>query len=432
MAILSNFEITILTLRTVTSTHTGLPEQQWHPLAEHYPPKFDATRTDFCEKYIGVPSLATLSVEPGQGLSRSRRTSQFAHHASPVDIDDLEWPESAVESETERAVEFAIDYKVHCGFTFNDSDEADLIVFRTYLDGERIGSGFVKRDRWERRGTYRVRKKGKRVWIDDPFAAVGEWVQQKWTFAPGHHGTLKIEAWRETHRAQHVRQGMFQTPSNTGWMPLAAQYPDTGVIDLTGMSDDLSAIESVTVSPRVKKTRKIDLWPMATFVFEYRSEETLKTLGMIREPDMVMDDDDETEAGPMPKRAKSPQPLQPRQYCYDTSQFWSSPSNPAPAAAFSSICPATAMSDAEFDALLNQTQADCQEVNTVDLTTDTTLRSYSSMTTNSTSYTTYSSTATTNYELYSDNKEFVSQTSSKGNDPPQNCGTEVVDLTMLD
>ena len=216
MAILANFEVTILAPKhNVTN---GMLMTTWEPISEHDPPYLDDAqkgRQDFCQKYVGVVSSTdTCTLEP--------------------------------------SYEFAIDFKVYCGFTFTTCEDADteFIVFRAYLDGEKIGTAHVKRKRWERSGTYRVRKKSRRFWVEE----AGSWIESKWGFDPGLHGTLKIEVWKQGERA--ASSGSWDHPdwsSDANW---------AFVSDFDG---------GMPKPPRVRHTTKVGMAPMATFVYEYRS-----------------------------------------------------------------------------------------------------------------------------------------------------------------
>lgn len=223
MAILDNFEVTILTLGWSSPNSRTTCERVWKGIVEHSPPGSEIQKSSYntCRRYIGVPPL--------QNLEQVDRVS----------------------------TEFVIDYKVRCGFVFPDQHDTgvEYIVFRTYLDDEKIGSAKVDRKRWEQSGTYRVRKQGKRYRVENE----QRWIRQRWMFDPGLHGTIKVEIWRER----------TKIPAIDIW----------GFIDLTGDDDvvvgqqDLSTIayESNAKRPRIKHTTKLDLLPIATFEFEYRS-----------------------------------------------------------------------------------------------------------------------------------------------------------------
>jgi len=243
----SNFEVTILSLQRHNSD--GMSTTTWQPIIEHNPPYSNPTRQDqSVQKYIGIATTTYLERQ---------------HH-----------------------YEFAIDFKVHCGFTFIDGDDTEYLVFRTYLDDLKIGSAFVKRERWERSGTYRVRKKGRRFWVDELQA----WVQKPWEFDSGLHGTLKVEVWRETDR-----------PASSGSWDHPDFFSEGNIYD-SGNAVVLSEFDQgLPKLPRVRHTRKVDMWPMATFVYEYRSEgwstrvvgdtltlaDTLKILGVTQQPETI-------------------------------------------------------------------------------------------------------------------------------------------------
>lgn len=223
MAIVDNFGITILTDDPALSASRTTSESRWTKLQEYQPPGSDVHDSSYstCRRYIGVPPVRYLD-----------GTDHFSH-------------------------EFVIDYKVKCGFVFPDQQDTgtDHIVFRTYLDDEKIGSAAVKRQRWERSGTYRVRKQGKRYRVENE----QRWIRQKWLFDPGLHGTIRVEVWRERNKPTVMH--------------------DWGLIDLTRDDDfvipqaDVWEIshEPCVKQPRVKHTEKVDLLPIATFEFEYRS-----------------------------------------------------------------------------------------------------------------------------------------------------------------
>lgn len=224
MAILDNFEVTILTVSQPRPNLGNNLETTWAGVKEYEPPGADVQKSCFntCRKYIGVPPLRTL------------------------------------DSTDRVSTEFVIDYKIKCGFSFADQNDTgvEYIVFRTYLDDDKIGSASVKRSRWERSGTYRIRKQGKRYRVENDQS----WIRQRWMFDPGLHGTIKVEVWRERTKIPIIN--------------------DWGFIDLTREDDlvvgqeDLSAIayEANAKRPRVKHLVKLDLLPIATFEFEYRSE----------------------------------------------------------------------------------------------------------------------------------------------------------------
>ncbi len=222
MVILGNFEVTILLPRHETSdVMAGASTTTWQPITEHDPPYLttaDQGPSTSSQKYIGITPTINLEQQ---------------HH-----------------------YEFAIDFKVHCGFTFLDGDDVEYLVFRTYLDNIKIGSAFVKRERWERSGTYRVRKKGRRYWVDE----LQSWVQKPWELESGLHGTLKIEVWRE--RSGRASSGSWDHPDFFGEGNI---YDSGNAITLNDFNGGLPKM------PRVRHTRKVDLWPMATFVYEYRS-----------------------------------------------------------------------------------------------------------------------------------------------------------------
>lgn len=221
MAIINSFEVTVLTpCRGSASSESVSSKRGWAVVDEHKKTHVKPhlrDRADFRQRYIAAPP--------------------------PTD---------------QVLGEFAIDFKAHCGFTFADNDGTEFLVFRTFLDGEKIGSGHVKRQRWERSGTYRVRKKSRRYWL----AEHSRWVEQKWHFDHGLHGTLKIEVWRQRRR-RIPSHGSWDHPAN---LPVA--HNEFGeYIDLTHPSVELNP-----KLPQVRHTEKIDPHPLATFVFEYRSE----------------------------------------------------------------------------------------------------------------------------------------------------------------
>lgn len=221
MAILNNFEVTILV--PDRADHETGSRCNWTLVSEYNTlnPSLVATSTSsYCQKYIGIAP----KVDP------------FLGHQLPC--------------------EFAVDFKIHCGFTFVDNDETEFLVFRTFLDDNKIGSGFVKRERWQRSGSYRVRKKGRRFWVPEEF----RWIEQKWHFDQGLHGTIRVEVWRE--RVKPPCSGSWNHPG----LPAGAnEFGD--FIDLT---DD--SINVYPKLPRVRHTSKIDEQPIAIFSFEYRSE----------------------------------------------------------------------------------------------------------------------------------------------------------------
>lgn len=223
MAILNNFEVTILSPQyRISNPLDGTSTTIWQPINEHDPLHLkdtDQTLSSSSQKYIGITPTNSLDQD---------------HH-----------------------YEFAIDFKAHCGFNFIDGDAAEYIVFRTYLDDVKIGSAFVKRERWERSGTYRVRKKGRRYWVDE----LQSWVQKPWEFDSGLHGTLKIEVWRECSRP--ASSGSWDHPDFFGEGNI---YDSGNAIALNEFDGGLPKM------PRVRHTKKVDLWPMATFVYDYRSE----------------------------------------------------------------------------------------------------------------------------------------------------------------
>lgn len=252
MVIQSNFEVTISSLQRHNSD--GMSTTTWQPIVEHNPPYSNPTGQDqSVQKYIGIATTTDLERQ---------------HH-----------------------YEFAIDFKVHCGFTFIDGDDTEYLVFRTYLDDIKIGSAFVKRERWERSGTYRVRKKGRRFWVDE----LQGWVHKPWAFDSGLHGMLKVEVWRETDR-----------PASSGSWDHPDFFSEGNIYD-SGNAVVLSEVDGgLPKLPRVRHTRKVDMWPMATFVYEYRSEDTLKILGVTQQPgtmqkptiDLTQADDDPSTDGP--------------------------------------------------------------------------------------------------------------------------------------
>lgn len=226
MAILDNFEVTVLSLdRSYPYQKRPSTDPRWVEVEEYNPPGSETQQPAYntCRRYIGVPPL--------QNLDSAERVS----------------------------TEFVIDYKVRCGFTFPDQRDTgvEYIVFRTYLDDEKIGAASVNRKRWERSGTYRQRKQGRRYKVEYE----DRWIRQRWMFDPGLHGTIKIEVWRERTK-----------------IPVM-QPNEWGLIDLTGDDElvvrqwELSEIahETGVKRPRVKNMVKVDLVPLATFEFEYRS-----------------------------------------------------------------------------------------------------------------------------------------------------------------
>ena len=216
MVIHSNFEATIL------SRHPSVSTTTWQPMIERDPPYLEPDEQDqppTIRKYIGIRPV--------------------------IDVDG------------EHHYEFAIDYKIHCGFNFLDGDDAQYIVFRTYLDNVKIGSAFVKRERWEKSGTYRVRKNGRRYWMDE----LQSWVQKPWEFQSGLHGTLRIEVWREGDRP--ASSGSWDHPDFFGEGNI---YDSGNALVLSEFDGGLPKL------PRVRHTKKVDMWPMMTFLYEYRSE----------------------------------------------------------------------------------------------------------------------------------------------------------------
>lgn len=225
MAIIGNFEVTISSPKYSTLPN-GHIRTDWVPIPEFDPPGSKSPTLDStdCHKYIGI--------------------------SSPEEPTSEELPEA----ENGPGPAFAIDFKTHCGFNFVDTDEAEYIVFRTYLDDNKIGSAFIRRERWERAGTYRVRKTGRRFWVCE----MQSWVHRNWTFDRGLHGTIKIELWRQCNR--QPAPGSWNFP-----------YLDGDGIDNANYIDLNSPILN-TKPTRIRHTAKVDGWPLATFVFEYRSE----------------------------------------------------------------------------------------------------------------------------------------------------------------
>ena len=234
MAILGNFEVIFLRPTQPFYLPSGtLQSSSWEVVAEHNAPDEKYNRPDsvYCQRYIP---------------------------AYPAPDSTLEVP---------RVSQFGFDFKCNCGFEFADGDETEFLVFRVYHDDHKIGSGFLRRSTWERPGTYRVRKTARRFWLEDK----QRWVESKWHFDEGLHGTIKVELWRERQKP----------PSSGTW-----NHPDLPVeanefgeyIDLTKDYINLNPRK-----PRVRHTSKIDPFPMATFVFEYRPENTLRLMGLWKE-----------------------------------------------------------------------------------------------------------------------------------------------------
>lgn len=224
MAILDNFEVDILTINQSRPGPGNALETTWAQVREHEPPGVDTLKSSFntCRKYIGIPPIRMLDANDRVNT------------------------------------EFVIDYKVKCGFSFADQNDTgvEYIVFRTYLDGEKIGSASVKRSRWERSGTYRIRKQGKRYRVENDH----RWIRQRWMFDPGLHGTIKVEVWRER----------TKIPVVSDWDFIDLTMDDNLVVG----QEDLPTIvyEPNAKRPRVRHLVKLDLLPIATFEFEYRSE----------------------------------------------------------------------------------------------------------------------------------------------------------------
>lgn len=224
MAILDNFGVTVLTLDGSTSDEPiTSSEPRWVGVEEYEAPGSENQQPAFntCRRYIAVPAIE-------ENVSRSRSST-----------------------------EFAIDYKIRCGFVFPDQRDTDseYIVFRTYLDDEKIGGASVHRRRWEKSGTYRQRKYGRRHRVENEH----RWIRQRWMFDPGLHGTIKVEVWRERKR--------IPAAHGLGFVDL------TGDDDLVIAQSDLQSIvhEPYAKRPRVRSMVKVDLIPLATFEFEYRS-----------------------------------------------------------------------------------------------------------------------------------------------------------------
>ncbi|KAK5096766.1 hypothetical protein LTS08_007256 [Lithohypha guttulata] len=240
MAIIDAYEVNVLTLTDITKKkYREATRTRWEALPEYEipGPRPKQTKADCCQRYISAQS----TIDPS-----------FGH-----DI----------------LTEFAVDFKVRCGFTFADNDGTEFLVFRTYLDDNKIGSAFVKRERWERSGTYRVRKRSRRYWL----AVQQKWIEQNWTFDSGLHGTLRIEVWRERTRAPAI--GSWNNPD------LPTDNNEFG--DFIDLADETISLK--TKGARVRHASRIDPRPMATFEFEYRSQDTLRQLGILETPKDTID-----------------------------------------------------------------------------------------------------------------------------------------------
>lgn len=220
MAILDAFEVTILTPddfdRNVNPTRA-----RWEVVEEYSNPHLDKSQSnDRCTRHIA----AWTTVDPLLG------------HYVPT--------------------QFAVDFKITGGFQFADSDETEFLVFRVYHDDRKIGSGHIKCEQWERPGTFRVRKKGRRFWLEPE----QKWIEEKWIFDEGLHGTIRVEIWR--HKTDFAKPGTWNNPD----LPTETNQFGT-FIDLT--NDALNLDPGRT---RVRFAKRIDPNPLATFVFEYRSK----------------------------------------------------------------------------------------------------------------------------------------------------------------
>ena len=154
---------------------------------------------------------------------------------------------------------FAIDFKTSGPIVRPEAQRNDYIVFRVYHDDKKIGSAHVKREMWKRRLTYRVRKKGRRHWVEGR----NQWVEQRWCFDQGSHGSLRIEVWWE--RDGVACDGAWNKPYTlpTKWNEFS---------EYVNLEDP--TINTRPLIPRVRHARKVDDIPIAEFVFEYRSEGT--------------------------------------------------------------------------------------------------------------------------------------------------------------
>lgn len=219
MAILGYFEVQILQ-PTYDKDHLGQNQTTWTPMQEYDPPGSSYRQTPGSDletqAYIGIPDIHRLLYDPG-------------------------WPGPL----------FAIDFRTKCGFKF-DSSNAKYLVYRVYLDDVKIGSSFVKRDRWERSGSYRVRKTGRRFYSIE----TDTWTRRPWAIDSGIHGTIRVEVWRQTDKAADIGSCYYPEMEDPS---LGALF-----VDLTG--------EDEGVNTRVRHTAKVDACPLATFNFEYRSE----------------------------------------------------------------------------------------------------------------------------------------------------------------
>lgn len=221
MAIIDAYEVTILTSDNIAANDAQKTKISWKPVAEYVAMEEEQSMTpNKCTRHITAYSI----VDPLFG------------HLVPQ--------------------QFAIDLRITGGFAFADDDSTELLVFRIYHDGRKIGSGYVPREKWERPGTFRVRKKGRRFWLE----AQQWWVMERWSFDDGLHGTIKVVVWRE--RYDYAQAGTWNNP----------ELPD-------GMEDielsfylNSNALDFNPGPTRVRHARKIDAKPLATFLFEYRSQ----------------------------------------------------------------------------------------------------------------------------------------------------------------
>ena len=166
-------------------------------------------------------------------------------------------------------VDFAIDYKVKCGFQFDD--EADFIVFRTKFDGAKYGTAHVPRARFQKPGSYRVRKSGRRRYdnggwhfIDYAFFTADfnkrHDREEPDMFVPRR---LDIEVWREREWTA------VDQPLSNGTRRRGSSGSDYSVIDLTNPLSTWG--QHTTKPPKVRHTRAIDAKPLVVFTFENRS-----------------------------------------------------------------------------------------------------------------------------------------------------------------
>lgn len=221
MAILDAYEVTILTPSDDTGDGSKTAgKQSWKPVDEYVGAKGKgSSTTDSCTRHIAAYTTV----------------DQLFGHSVPQ--------------------QFAIDFKVTGGFQFADAGDTEMLVFRVYHDDSRIGSGHIKREKWERPGSFRVRKRGRRIWLETE----QWWVMENWSFDEGLHGTIKVEVWRE-------RYGLAKSKARQPNLPIGMDDLDPAFY-LSSNALDFNPSRT-----RVRYTEKIDDKPLATFLFEYRSQ----------------------------------------------------------------------------------------------------------------------------------------------------------------